>query len=247
MNEREMLRVFEAGKSISERELTQSVRVLVCMIADACLLYKMFSATITEMIIVNIIVTFGSAMVIDGGWNMLSILVWKQDVDIKIKTVCHVLIIAISGFVFIQLGRFRMETVGNLVGNSLGLVSNNTVPGLKTLGMYIALLPVATSIYIYVSGLITHNPGKKANDLQFFLARSYNRTTKLMKARAMYGSDEERRTEMYEYVEAQTDAARNEVKNSEEINNLLFDRMLAEHLEADPEQISMIMEREELI
>lgn len=243
MKETEIKKAFKAGKSLFENEHLQLALVILMVLLDATVIFASLIVTIKQMIILNIILTTGACTVIDGGAELLAILIYKDE-NIKVKITCYALLLPLMALVFYRLGCFRIETVGGLVFDGLGLIDLGNVPGLDTLGRFMAELPIATTVFIFVSGIVTHDPNKKNNDLFLLKCHSQKRIQALNKAKVLYGSDEERQHDMDTFISAHYKAALSDIGSARTQNDLYYNRKLAEHLHADPTQISATMEEE---
>lgn len=240
MDKHNLKRSFNAGKSLLQRDPALMVAVIIGIVLDSTMIYVSLSNTIHQAIILNLIVTIGSCIVIDGSPALLSTIIFMK-IDPKLKTGCFVLLAAIMARIFWILGCFRIETIQNLFHQGLGLVESSTIPGMDSLGHLFAEMPVATTVVIFVCGVIGHSSDKYKQDIMLIMADLYDDITDLNKVKLVYGTTEQREAEMESYITAEKAAISEDIENSRYANNETFDRMLAEHINADPAQISTIM------
>lgn len=240
MDKRYIKRSFNAGKGYLQRDSTLVAVVIIGIVLDSTMIYISLSNTIHQTIILNLIVTIGSCIVIDGSPALLSTVVFMK-IDPKLKIGCFVLLTAVMARIFWILGCFRIETIQNLFHQGLGLIDSSAIPGMNTLGHLFAEMPIATSIVIFVCGIVGHSPDKFKRDIMLIMADVNDEVTALNKVKLAYGNAEQRKDEMDMYISAEEKAISHDIENSMDANNNTFARILAEHLDADPTQISTIM------
>lgn len=182
MNNRELRKVLNSGRSYLENEITQFAVMIMAIMVDAVLFYIALESTIVENWKLNLIVTVSGCFVVDISPLVLSKLLYKE-MDKRIKMIsCAaltlVLTIGLIGFFFV-----RWSSRYSLMGGSLGLVNDSSAMGaVETVAFVMGILPILSSIVVFAFGVLAHDPNKRKKDLIIAAHKSKMRELKYSKS-----------------------------------------------------------------
>ena len=244
MTSKDLNNVLNAGKSFWTTTQFQIFITVIAFICDSVLFYTALKTTLNESVVLNIIVSLSGVLIIDVTPIIIANVV-HSEMNTRLKRTILTILIVVMCFAFTGLFLVRWTTRELLGTVSLGLFPGEDVTtnqGLDVLAIFLGILPLLTSIVIFVMSLSSYDPDirKKALIHEYF--KSVERASELKKAISNYSTSEHRTDIMSEYVNQMETLSHKRLDARETNIKELYKMKLAEHLHATGHDITDIME-----
>jgi len=250
MKKKYWIRTIEAGKgSVIENEIFQLVITITAMVIDFVITYSSFESTLNQSILLNIAGCIGVCLVIDLPPLLLSKVIMSKELDNKKKIAFSAILGICVAVAFLLLFSVRWSTRLDLSSGDLGLMGDATssFAGLDQTAIFIGFTPLFTSVVIFFTGIITYEEPdeKRIRALIIQYVESKQRENILLARIKEFGTEEERQGRMKKYVTGISYLTKLKTVIFGIKHKALSRKTLAEVIEADGREITMIMEENE--
>ncbi len=244
MTRKDLNRVLNSGKSFWTTTQVQFFITAIAFICDSVLFYSALKTTLNESVVLNLIITLSGVLILDVTPIVIAN-VLHAEMKAGVKRTTLTILIVVMYFAFMGLFLVRWTTRESLGTVSLGLFPGEDVTtnqGLDVLAVFLGILPLLTSIVIFVMAMTAYDPDIREKKLIQAYFQSIERASELKRVISNYSTSENRAAIMAEYVNQMEELSHKRLDARETNVTELYKKTLTEHLHAIGHDITDIME-----